>query len=230
MSTGENRNALVVWGGWDGHEPERAVALFLPFLAESGFTVRVETSFEVYTDEEVMGAADLIVQCVTDGKATGEQVGGLVRAVAAGTGLAGWHGGLVDSLRADTDYQFLTGGQFVAHPGDIIDYTVEIAPGHQDHPIVAGIGDFTVTTEQYYLHFDPANQVLATTTFTHPTQPPEVTGAVMPVVWTRRWGHGRVFASTLGHSVADLEVPQVNEITRRGLVWAARQEPEQGAR
>jgi uncharacterized protein len=211
-------NALVVWGGWEGHEPDRAVKLFVPLLEQAGMTVRVADSLDPYTDEEFMRGLDLVVQCWTQGEATAEQVAGLSSAVAAGTGLAGWHGGLVDAFRTSTPYQFLTGGQWVAHPDGIVTYSINTIQGH---PIVDGIGDFTLTTEQYYMHVDPSNTVLATTTMVANQEAPWVEGVVMPQVWTRRWGAGRVFFSAPGHSVDVLQVPEVTEITRRGLLWAA---------
>jgi type 1 glutamine amidotransferase len=76
-------------------------------------------------------------------------------------------------------------------------------------------------SEQYYMHVDPSNQVLATTTFSDEFHD-WIAGTVMPVVWTRRWGAGRVFYSSLGHVAADFDVPEAKEIVRRGLLWASR--------
>lgn len=94
-------------------------------------------------------------------------------------GLGGMHGQMGDSFRNETEYQFVTGGQWVAHPGDIIDYRVNIAKPHD--PIMKGIADFAYRSEQYYMHVDPANEVLATTTFVA-GHSPWVKGVVMPVV------------------------------------------------
>ena len=38
-------------------------------------------------------------------------------AIEAGTGFAGWHGGIADSYRNTSDYLHLVGGQFACHPG-----------------------------------------------------------------------------------------------------------------
>jgi uncharacterized protein len=214
--------ALMVWGGWEGHEPEKTTRRFAPFLDESGFEVLVANTLDAYTDRGLMDRVALVVQTWTQGEITNDQLEGLERAVAGGAGLAGWHGGIVDSFRTSTQYQFLTGGQWVAHPDGIIDYTVQLVPDRRHHPIVDDLrDDFAVHTEQYYLHVDPSNDVLATTTFGHTTEAPWVEGIVMPVVWTRTWGRGRVFVNAIGHNDTDFDVPEAEELTRRGLLWAA---------
>ncbi|MFN2192293.1 MAG: ThuA domain-containing protein [Candidatus Promineifilaceae bacterium] len=211
------RKALMVWGGWDGHEPQQCVNFFAPLLEEAGFEVEVSDTLDAYLNEEKMGAYDLISQVVTMSSITSEQLRGLLTAIENGAGFGGWHGGAADSFRDSVEYQFMVGGQWVAHPGNIIDYTVQIRD--REDPITAGLDDFQMHSEQYYLHVDPSNKVLATTTFDG-TYYDWIDGVVMPVVWKRRWGKGRVFYCSLGHVVADFEVPQVREIIRRGLIWA----------
>ena len=188
------KNALMVWGGWDGHEPKQCVDIFAPFLQEQGYQVRVSDSLDVYTEEDYLKSLQLIVPVWTMGTITGEQERGLLNAVRGGIGIAGWHGGMGDSFRNNVDYQFMVGGQWVAHPGGVIDYRVNII-NHED-PITAGLADFDMHSEQYYMHIDPSNEVLATTTFTgeHASW---INGAVMPVAWKRKYGAGRVFYSSL---------------------------------
>ena len=149
---------------------------------------------------------------------TKEQEKGLLTAVSSGVNIAGWHGGMGDSFRNNVEYQWMVGGQWVAHPGNIIDYTVNI--GDVKHPITAGLSDFDMHSEQYYMHVDPTNKVLVTTTFNTEIAP-WINGCVMPVVWTRMWGNGRVFYSSLGHVNSDFDVPEAHEIQRRGMLWAA---------
>lgn len=211
----------MVWGGWEGHEPERTTARFAALLRESGVEVVIRDTLDVYTDLDSVGELDVIVQTWTQGEITPAQLEGLTGAVERGVGLAGWHGGIADSFRTSTVYQFMTGGQWVAHPDNVIDYSVQIVPEQRQHPIVTGLDDFEIRSEQYYLHVDPSNQVLATTTFGRREQAPWVEGVVMPVAWTRRWGRGRVFVNALGHVDRDFEVPEAREITRRGVLWAA---------
>ena len=213
------RRALVVRGGWDGHAPEEAAELFVPFLREHDFDVVVEGSLEVYADASLMATTDLVVQCWTMGDILADELRGLRTAVAAGTGLAGWHGGIVDSFRVATDYLQLVGAQFAAHPGGIVEHTVNITG---DHPIVEGLQDFTLRSEQYWLLTDPLNEVLATTTIAPGPDDPWHEPVTSPAVWTRRWGAGRVFVCAPGHLLADLEVPAVRTIIERGLLWASR--------
>jgi hypothetical protein len=216
------RRAVVVRGGWEGHVPVEATDIFIPFLEREEFTVSVHDSLDVYADSEELARTDLVVQCWTQGTATDEQVTGLSKAVLAGTGLAGWHGGIVDSFRASPDYLHLTGGQWVAHPGDFVDYEVAVVPKRADHPIVAGLDRWTLHTEQYWTLTDALNDVLATTHFSAGPGTPWRADMVAPAVWTRQWGTGRVFVSTIGHKLEDLLVPEVRQLTERGLLWASR--------
>ncbi len=220
--TPQARRALVVRGGWPGHAPVEASDLFLPYLEDQGFAVDVDDSLEVYADVEYMATVDLVVQCWTMGEILPDEMRGLRHAVATGTGLAGWHGGVVDSFRMATDYLQMVGGQFVAHPGDLVPHTVRIVSERAEHPVVAGLGDFSLTSEQYWVLTDPISDVLATTTIEpgHGTEWHEP--VVSPAVWTRRWGAGRVFVCTPGHHLADLEHPSLRAIIERGLLWAAR--------
>ncbi|MEW2012733.1 MULTISPECIES: ThuA domain-containing protein [Microbacterium] len=228
------RRALIVRGGWDGHHPVAATDMFRPFLTENGFEVRVEESNEVYADAAVMAETDLIVQAVTMSSISDAAVKGLRAAVEAGTGLAGWHGGIADSYRGSSDYLQLVGGQFATHPGrhpderpgderdNYLDHTIEITDLGRRHEITAGVDDFVLHSEQYWVLHDDLIDVLATTT--HPTQDyhPWHRPIVSPAVWTRLWGAGRVFVATPGHTPEVLADPHVRTIVERGLLWAAR--------
>ncbi|HWV24078.1 MAG TPA: ThuA domain-containing protein [Thermomicrobiales bacterium] len=213
------KRALFLWGGYEPHQPRETSELFASLLRERGHHVEVTADPDVLVDADRLAATDLIVVCVTMGEITDAQERGLLEAVRAGTGLGGWHGGLGDAFRARGEFQFAVGGQFVAHPGNIIDYTVHIEK--PDDPIAAGISDFAMHSEQYYMHVDPASDVLATTTFSG-EHAPWIAGIVMPVAWTKRYGAGKVFYCSLGHTVADFETPKARAIVERGLVWAMR--------
>ena len=226
--------ALIVRGGWDGHRPVESTDLFVPFLTGHGYEVRVEESPAVYADAAVMAATDLIVQCVTISEITADQVAGLRDAVAAGTGLTGWHGGIADSYRASADYLHLVGGQFVTHPAraaelrvggeedNYLDYLVSVTDLGRAHPVTAGLAGFSLTTEQYWVLTDDLCDVLATTT--HPAQAwqPWHRPVTSPAVWTRQWGRGRIVVTTPGHSLDVLGDPSVRTIIERGMLWATR--------
>ncbi len=212
------KRALIVWGGWEGHEPKQCAEIFAPWLQSQGYEVIVSNTLDTYTDKDLMRSLNLIVPIWTMGTITPEQEAGLLDAVRSGVGIAGWHGGMGDSFRNNTEYQFMVGGQWVAHPGGIIDYEVNIIK--PDDPIVAGLSDFKMHSEQYYMHVDPSNEVLATTTFSG-EYCEWIAGTVMPVVWKRRYGKGRVFYSSLGHVAKDFEVPEALEIMKRGMLWAS---------
>ncbi|HEY0257132.1 MAG TPA: ThuA domain-containing protein [Candidatus Methylacidiphilales bacterium] len=213
------KTALIVYGGWDGHQPKETAALVAHDLEKAGFGITLSDTLDSFLDEARLKTFDLIVPHWTMGQITGDQAGNLIRAIESGVGLGGFHGGMGDAFRSDSGYQFMVGGQFVAHPDNSKDYTVQIVK--KADPIVAGLSDFAVHSEQYYMHVDPSNEVLATTTF-KTVSAPWVNGTVMPVVWKRIYGQGRVFYQSIGHSTKELEIPEVREITKRGLVWAAR--------
>ncbi len=213
------KKALMVVGGWEGHEPRQCSEIFAPILRSHGFDVEVSYTLDAYLDAEKMAGLSLVVPTWTMGTITREQEAGLLNAIKSGVGVAGWHGGMGDAFRNNTEYQWMVGGQWVAHPGGVIDYRVNIT-NHTD-PITAGLSDFDMHSEQYYMHVDPSNEVLATTTFDRP-EAPWAKGCVMPVVWKRMWGAGRVFYSSLGHVAKDFDVPEAREIQTRGFLWAAR--------
>lgn len=214
------KKALIVWGGWDGHQPKQCAELFGPKLQERGFAVEVADSLAVYDDAARLGELALIVPIWTMGQLTGEREKNLVGAVVSGVGIAGFHGGMGDSFRGAISYQWMVGGQFLAHPDNVKDYTVNIV--RRDDPITRGLGDFKVRSEQYYMLVDPRNEVLATTT--HQSQSaPWTNGVVMPFVWKKVHGAGRVFYSAMGHVCQEFrDVPEQLEITLRGMAWAAR--------
>ncbi|KAB0678991.1 ThuA domain-containing protein [Aureimonas leprariae] len=211
------KEALIVWGGWAGHEPEQGAAVVKAMLEGEGFKVFTETTTEAFADPSIRDLS-LIVPIVTMAKIEKEELANLSAAVRGGVGLGGYHGGMGDSFRDQPEYQFMVGGQWVAHPGNIIDYRVDVT--RPDDPVMQGIASFPYRSEQYYMHVDPSNEVLATTRFSG-EHAEWIDGTVMPVVWKRRHGKGRVFYSSLGHVAAEFEVPEMREILRRGLVWAA---------
>ncbi|MCK0472233.1 ThuA domain-containing protein [Halalkalibacter sp. APA_J-10(15)] len=216
-----NKKALIVWGGWDGHEPEQVANLFKTILEEENFDVELSDTLDSYNDPEKLESLDLIVPHWTMGEIEGKYVANISKAVQAGVGLAGCHGGMCDSFRTNVDWQFMTGGNWVAHPGnDGVDYTVHIKS--TSSPILEGLSDFEVCSEQYYLHVDPAVEVLATTRFPVIEGPHSLNKSVdMPVVWTKRWGVGRVFYNSLGHVANVIAMPEVSLMMRRGFLWAA---------
>ena len=213
------KKVLMVWGGWPGHQPKETVDIFAPWLVEQGFDVEISNSLDSYLDAEKLKGLSLIVQAVTMGTITPQQEKGLRDAVRGGVGLAGWHGGLADSFRANPEYEWMVGGSWAAHPGNILDYTVNITK--RDDPIMKGLADFKMRSEQYYMLLDPGVEVLATTTFSGEPMP-AIKGVVMPVVWRKLYGQGRVFNSTLGHVASDFNVAEAKEIMKRGMLWAAR--------
>ena len=215
------KKALIVWGGWDGHEPEQVAKVFERVLKLDGFEVEVSPTLDAFKDEEKLMGLNLIVPCWTMGSITDEQAKPVINAVLHGVGMGGCHGGMCDSFRNHTEWQFMTGGQWVAHPGGEIKYRVNITG--VKHAITEGICDFDVKSEQYYMHVDPAVRVLATTKFPVADGPHVGNGPVdMPVVWTKMYGAGKVFYNSLGHHADIMESEPCLTIMRRGFLWAAK--------
>jgi type 1 glutamine amidotransferase len=216
-----NRKALIVWGGWDGHQPKEVAAIFARLLEAERFSVDLRDSLDAFNDAASLRSLSLIVPVWTMGSISDEQVKNVCAAVRGGVGIAGCHGGMCDSFRAATEWQFMTGGQWVAHPGnDGVEYTVHITG--EKNSITAEMTDFKVRSEQYYMHVDPAVKVLANTRFPAADGPHVGNGPVdMPIVWTKVYGQGRVFYNSLGHQANIVEMPPVLELMRRGFLWAA---------
>ena len=215
------KKALIFRGGWDGHEPVLVSERFKRLLEKHGYEVTISDTQEPLGDLDALKELDLIVPCWTMGKIEPRYSQNVAKAVASGVGLAGCHGGMCDAFREDTEWQFMTGGQWVSHPGgDGVRYTVNIC--HGSSPITEGIEDFEVESEQYYVHVDPAIEVLATTRFPVVTYYHASNKACdVPVAWTKFWGLGRVFYCSLGHhdDVFD-KSPNAEVLMERGLVWA----------
>lgn len=209
--------AWIISGGWDGHQPQQVAEILANELREEGFDVDIVHELERLRDTAALAEVDLLVPNWTMGQISKEQLSGLVQAVEAGTGIAGLHGGMGDAFRCEPAYQWIVGGQFMAHPGGQIAYDVHIIDPR--HPVTQGLVDFAVTTEQYYMLIDPANEVLATTQFGPVT---------MPVAWLKTFGHGRVFYCSLGHDPEIAQMEPVRTLMRRGMVYVSRKHEEVG--
>ncbi len=212
------KKAFFIYGGWEGHQPKETSEIFIRALSDEGFDVEVSTTLNSLLDLDKLKGKDVIIINWTGGNLEGEMEKNLLQAIKGGTGFAGWHGGAGDAFRNNSEYQFMVGGQFVTHPGGIFEYEVKIVK--VEDPIVMGIGDFKLKSEQYYMHVDPSNEVLATTTFQN-TEFEWINGTVMPSVWKRKYGKGNVFYASFGHQASDFEIPQAKEIVKRGILWAS---------
>ena len=214
----KGKKILVVYGGWEGHQPKIFAEKITKWLLDQKAEVKLVKGTSIYTDSNVMNDLDLVIQHITMSKMSPLETKGLINAIARGVGLAGCHGGLGDSFRDNTEYQYMVGGQFVKHPGGQVTYTVNIES--KNDPITVGIKDFSLYTEQYYMHIDPNLEVLASTKFSgiHDSW---IKGAVVPVVWKKLYGKGRVFYNSIGHSKETFEIPEVWTLIKRGVVWAA---------
>lgn len=213
------KKVLIVYGGWNGHQPEYFANKISDWLKTQNANVFISDSTSIYTNGKLMNKLDLIIQHITMSEITDDQLNGLIKAVANGTGLAGCHGGLADSFRNNTEYQYMVGGQFVKHPGGEVNYKVTIE--NKKDPITKGINDFKIFSEQYYMHVDPALEILASTKFSGENDP-WIKGAIVPVVWKKKYGKGKIFYNSIGHSKNTFEIPEVWNLITRGISWASK--------
>ncbi len=228
------KQALVVRGGWDGHQPIETTQVFIPFLENNGFKVRVEESSKIYADADFMAQVDLIQQTNTMNVIEKDELVGLQNAIINGTGFGGWHGGIADSYRNSSDYLQMLGGQFANHPGkapeerigeqsdNYVPFTINITALGKSHPITQGLEDFSLVTEQYWVLHDDYNDVLATTTQKVRPWDPWNREIKSPAIWTRKWGLGKIFVTTCGHNLEVVLDKNVRTIIERGLLWASR--------
>ena len=212
----KDKNVLIVWGGWEGHNPELFSNMIESWLIDNSANVKVSNDLDVYSDYNYLKTFDLIVQSVTMSELKKEQEKNLLKAIRSGVGFAGAHGGIIDSFRQSTDYQFMTGGQWVEHPGGMTDFKVNIVKNQ----FTQGIDDFKIYSEQYYIHVDPNIEILAKTTFNGKTYP-WIENVVMPVAWKKKYGSGKVFVITIGHDPNEFKKYENGwKLLKRGLIWA----------
>ena len=215
----KGRKILFTYGGWDGHEPEKFRDYLTPWLKEQGAEVILSPTIDIYTDEKLMSSIDLFIQIFTMSKITREQEKGLLTAIKNGAGMAGWHGGMGDAFRDNTEYQYMVGGQWVSHPGGVIDYTIKIL--NTGDAITEGLRDFKMKTEQYYMHVDPNVNVLATTRF-NADHDNWIDGCTMPVIWKKMYGKGRIFYTSMGHNLSHvMDAKEGMTVIKRGIQWAS---------
>ncbi len=215
----KGRKVLFTYGGWEGHEPKKFLDYLKPWLEEEGAEVLAHDTLGPYTDEALMSSIDLVIQVFTMSQITDDQQKGLLTAIKNGAGMAGWHGGMGDAFRQNTEYQYMVGGQWVSHPGGVIDYEVNILDSGD--AITDGLKDFKMTSEQYYMHVDPNVNVLATTRF-NADHNDWIDGCTMPVIWKKSYGKGRIFYTSLGHNLSHvLDAPEGMTIIKRGIKWAS---------
>lgn len=218
-----SKKALIVRGGWDGHQPMEVSGVFKKILEQEGFSIDISDTLDSFADEQYLAGLDLIIPLWTMGEIKEEYVDHVSKAVAGGVGLAGCHGGMCDAFRQSVHWQFMTGSQWVAHPGnDGTEYTVNIKKSGSSE-LIKGINDFKVKSEQYYIHVDPAVNVLATTRFPVVDGNHASNGQVdVPVAYTKMWGSGKVYYNSLGHHADIFDIPEAREMMRRGFLWASK--------
>jgi len=211
-----DKNVLLVWGGWDGHNPELFVNHIEKWLISEKANYKIHKGVSAYDNYEELMKYDLIIQSITMGQIGKEELNNLLKAVGNGVGFSGAHGGIADSFRNNPSYQFMVGGQWVFHPAGNIKFKVNIL----EDELTKGIEDFDLFSEQWYIHYDPNIDIVASTTFNGKDYP-EIDGVVMPIAWKKIYKKGKIFCLTIGHN-PDEFVNDENawKLLSKGLLWA----------
>lgn len=214
---------LHLYGGWPGHYPYEIADWAREVFDELGYDV--EETQDIFTLDGDLTGYDLIVlgwnNALTTEDLSDAQENRLLQAVESGTGIAAWHGAAA-AFRASLKYHFLLGGDFIEHPaGEAYPQPYTVTITDREHEVTAGVEDFEVASEQYYMHVNPNNHVLAETTFSG-EHLPWLEGHRSPVAWVRNWGQGRVFYHSIGHDPGNLQDPNIRLLTKQGLQYAAR--------
>lgn len=214
-------DVLYLCGGWPGHSPYEVAEWATSQLVDLGMAVDVIN--DPFKLEQDLTHYRLIVigwtQAHTTESLTAKQEQSLLRAVEEGTGVAGWHG-MAASFRASLPYNLMIGGNCVSHPGgEGVEVPYQVSITDMSHPVTEGVNSFRIASEQYYMHVDPTNTVLAETTFSgeHFSW---IDGYVMPAAWVRTWGRGRIFYCSVGHYLKDLQDADCSRLVRQGMAWA----------
>jgi len=206
------KKALIVWDGWEGHQPEVISNIFADMLRSEQYEVTVSSTLDSFSDTSLMKSVDLIIPNWTNGVITKQQLSNLIETIRNGCGLAGCHAGMCGAFRNEVDYHYMTVGQWVQHPGDDgVRYAVHITDPF--HPVTKDMADFEVITEQYYMHIDPAISIHAVTNFEK---------IEMPVIWTKKWGQGNVYYNSLGHTSEIIQQQPIYQLLKKGFLWASR--------
>ncbi len=221
MKPPRSPHAWILTGGWSGHDPEGVAAWSAERLAALSVSAEVVRDLDALDDAAALDGLALLVPNWSWGSLSPSQETALVTAVERGLGLVGTHGGMGDTSRASLKYQWLVGGQFVAHPGDLYPHRVTFDPGS---PLLGDLPPVELITERYVMLIDPAVSVHARLTFGADPMP-WLDGVQVPVAWTRRWGEGRVGYLSVGHTVDDLRVPAIVTAFERLADWARGDRP-----
>jgi type 1 glutamine amidotransferase len=217
----ETRNALVVVNGDDiHHDLLSAATVFQQLGIEAGLVTRRAMGLNRFVDARPETAdAHVYLFYTAGGQFPTAQQEALAASVAAGKGLVGVHGANIlgwegdDVDPADRPYFDLLGNRYLSHgPGHHEGrHTIEIVG---EHPITEGLEDFELFDEYYEFEFaDDDVQILA--------QRHRADGEVIPVLYVRTIGAGRVVYLALGHDMRSWGEPPVRTLVRRSLAWAA---------
>lgn len=198
---------LLVGGGV--HDWRACGAVLKELLAaQPDFNLSVvEDDQRILSSRELYGFQSMVLYW-TVGEITAAEVAAWSRWLKSGRGLLGIHGAAA-SFKASDPYRAMLGGYLLGHP-PLREYLVSVLD--REHPVTAGIEEFTVRDEQYLCSYDGRLNVLATALYQ---------GRPHPVIWARGWGRGRVLFNALGHDADACRHSVFQELVVRGVRWTA---------
>ena len=172
---------------------------------------RVNNDLDAFLPEKIK-PYKLVVFYWTLGELTAEQKQGILGHISQGNGFVTFHSG-ADSFRGDRDWHDFVGGHFVTHPR-YRQYQVSITT--EKHPISQGIDEFMTTDEQYILDYEKDKMTVLGNGLYQ--------GQLMPALWVKPHGKGRVFYNSGGHDSKATAQPMFQKLLVRGCLWAAGRE------
>ena len=225
MSMEPAPRAMVIVNGDDTHHDLIGASLvFQQIGTEAGFATRRAAGTGRFIDPRPETAQAGVYLFYTSGGqfGTGQQQA-LARAVADGKGMVsihcsnilGWRGDGVDP--ADRPLFELLGNRYLSHgPGHHEGrHTIEIVA---DHPVttgeLSGVADFELFDEYY--EFELADEKITVLAQRH-----RADGVIIPVMYAREVGAGRVVYLALGHDMRAWGEPPFRALVRQALAWAS---------
>ena len=223
-------NLLVVSGG--RHPYEESTPILLDFLREDGHEVQMTEDPSVLTTDAMQEFDALVFNTRREQEITlpYEQQVALTQFVGSGKGFVCVH---ISGCRPESwpEYHDVTGGGWISgescHP-PYGQFSVKVS--NSDHPCAQGVSDFVTSDELYIrLGWKPGNDVFLTADLEEGAhvcagRSMFMAGGTYPMAWTRNYGNGNVFKTTLGHNGLSFQNEQFQRLILNGVNWVTSKE------
>lgn len=207
---------VCILSGCDTYNSEKSLPPFQKYL-EDNYNVRATRVVRKAEDDlpglEQLDDCDVALVYIKRMQLKGDQLERFKKYVTSGRPVVGVRTAshAVQSW-LDFDHEVL-GGNYNMHYDKGITTKVDVVPGAEKHPILAGV-TITKANEPLYKNSGHAKDIHVLLEGTIPGQPTE------PIAWTREYKKGRVFYTSLG--AEDMfEQPAFRRMLANALFWTA---------